>query len=131
MPGGRRSSRSGPQQKAVHVLVVEDDQELAATMARTLRQDGMAVDLAGNGDIALAMSCATRHDVVIVAHDLQPFTGDDLCKQLHERGCRSAFLLLLSAPTSAGPNGRATEHHLNKPFDVADLVARTRMLGTQ
>ena len=66
----------------MRVLVVEDEVPLADAVARGLRREGMAVDVAYDGDSGLEKAMITRYDVVVLDRDLPVMSGDDLCRQL-------------------------------------------------
>jgi DNA-binding response OmpR family regulator len=54
----------------VRVLVVEDEVPLADAVARGLRREGMAVDVAHDGDTGLEKAMVTRYDVLVLDRDL-------------------------------------------------------------
>ena len=60
----------------MRVLVVEDHRELAATIAVGLRREGMAVDLAFDGQEALRLTGREGYDVVVLDRDLPKLHGD-------------------------------------------------------
>ena len=67
---------------AVRVLVVEDEEALADAIARGLRREGMAVDVAGDGGVALEKAATNGYDVVVLDRDLPVVHGDDVCRSL-------------------------------------------------
>jgi DNA-binding response OmpR family regulator len=116
----------------MRVLVVEDHEELANTVAIGLRREGMAVDVALDGDAALRRAGITDYDVIVLDRDLPGVHGDRVCRTLVE-GDQRARVLMLTA--SAGIEDRVTglglgaDDYLPKPFAFAELVARVRALG--
>ena len=66
----------------MRVLVVEDEQALADAIARGLRREGMAVDVAGDGGSALEKAATNGYDVVVLDRDLPVVHGDDVCRTL-------------------------------------------------
>jgi len=66
----------------MRVLVVEDEQTLADAVARGLRREGMAVDVAYDGDSGHEKSAVTRYDVVVLDRDLPGMSGDRLCEEI-------------------------------------------------
>ncbi len=78
---GARCGRFG-QTGRVRVLVVEDEAALADAMARGLRREGMAVDVAYDGVDGHEKATVTRYDVVVLDRDLPGMSGDELCRQL-------------------------------------------------
>jgi len=115
----------------VRILVVDDDQELADTVALGLRRARMAVDVAYDGASALERALANEYEVVVLDRDLPAVHGDEVCSSLVAAGCRSRVLML----TAAGAmddlvDGLAlgADDYLAKPFDFPVLVARVGAL---
>jgi DNA-binding response OmpR family regulator len=122
--------RSGGQ--AMRVLVTEDDEVLAATVAAGLRREGMAVDVALDGAAALERVAVNRYDVVVHDRDLPGVHGDDVCRAL-AAGRSQSRVLMLTAARSVRDRVEGldlgADDYLPKPFDFAELVARIRALG--
>jgi DNA-binding response OmpR family regulator len=116
----------------MRVLVVEDHARLADSIARVLRREGMAVDVAYDGATALESTAIVDYDVVVLDRDLPAVHGDEVCRQLMEQPVRTRVLMLTAAGTLAdrveGLNIGADDY-LPKPFAYAELVARIRALG--
>jgi DNA-binding response OmpR family regulator len=116
----------------MRVLVVEDHTELADSVARVLRREGMAVDVAYDGDDALERSAVVDYDVVVLDRDLPVVHGDEVCRRLVGRQATARVLMLTASGTIAE---RVTgfslgaDDYLPKPFAYAELVARIRALG--
>ena len=116
----------------MRVLVVEDHRELAATIAVGLRREGMAVDIAFDGEDALRHAAGDRYDVILLDRDLPKIRGDDVCRALVARGSRSRVLILTAADTiedRVDGLGLGADDYLPKPFAFAELVARIRALA--
>src|SRR5262249_50486751 len=116
----------------MRVLVVEDHKELAATIAVGLRREGMAVDIAFDGEDALRHAAGDNYEVILLDRDLPRIHGDDVCRALVARGSRSRVLMLTAAATienRVDGLGLGADDYLPKPFAFAELVARIRALA--
>jgi DNA-binding response OmpR family regulator len=115
----------------MRLLVIEDDQEMAETVAIGLRQAGMAVDVALSGPAGLERALACDYDVVVLDRDLPGMHGDEVCGRLVAARCRSRVLMLTAAAGTADlvdGLGLGADDYLGKPFDFAELVARISAL---
>jgi DNA-binding response OmpR family regulator len=115
----------------VRVLVVEDHQELAETVAAGLRREGMAVDVAFDGAAALERTLVNRYDVVVLDRDLPVLHGDQVCTSLVAAGYPGRVLMLTAATRiddRVDGLGLGADDYLPKPFAFAELVARVRAL---
>src|SRR5213080_3889439 len=116
----------------MRVLIVEDHRELAATIAVGLRREGMAVDIAFDGEDALRHAARDSYDVILLDRDLPKVHGDDVCRALITRGSRSRVLMLTAAATiESRVDGLSlgADDYLPKPFAFAEVVARIRALA--
>jgi DNA-binding response OmpR family regulator len=116
----------------MRVLVVEDEHNLADAIVRGLRRQGMAVDVAYDGDRGHEMVFVTRYDVVVLDRDLPGVPGDRICADIAASGALTRVLML----TAAGDVADRVEglhlgadDYLPKPFAFDELVARVRALG--
>jgi DNA-binding response OmpR family regulator len=116
----------------MRVLVAEDEPRVAEAVARGLRREGMAVDVAYDGGSALDKARLNPYDVVVLDRDLPVVHGDDVCRALRAEEPESRVLMLTAA---AGVedlvDGLAlgADDYMPKPFAFAELVARLRALG--
>src|ERR1700722_11947305 len=111
----------------MRVLVIEDDEELAETVAAGLRQAQMAVDVAPDGEAGLSSAFVHEYEVTGLDRDLPAIHGDEVCARLVAAGGRSRVLML----TGAAENedlidglGLGADDYLTQPFAFAVLVAR-------
>jgi DNA-binding response OmpR family regulator len=120
------------QRGGVRVLIVEDERPLADAIARGLRREGMAVDVALDGDCGHEKVSITRYDVVVLDRDLPGMSGDQLCREIVAGGALSRVLMLTA---SGGVADRVqglslgADDYLTKPFAFPELVARVRALA--
>jgi two-component system, OmpR family, response regulator MprA len=112
------------------VLVVEDDQEIADVLRRTLRQEGHDVRSAGDGEQALAAAAEFMPDLVILDLGLPKLDGVEVLRRL--RADDDVPVLILTARSDlddrvAGLDTGADDY-LVKPFERQELLARMRAL---
>jgi DNA-binding response OmpR family regulator len=116
----------------MRVLVVEDFEPMARAIGTGLRREGMAVDVAHDGNDALERLAVTSYDVVVLDRDLPGVHGDQICRRL-AAGRSPSRILMLTA--SGGLTDRVeglnlgADDYLAKPFDFPELTARVRALG--
>ncbi|MGH2717963.1 MAG: response regulator transcription factor [Actinomycetota bacterium] len=116
----------------MRVLLAEDDQVLAGAVALGLRREGMAVDVALDGDDALYRLEVTQYDVVVLDRDLPGTHGDEICRTL-VAGRSASRVLMLTAAGSVKDRvdgfALGADDYLAKPFEFAELIARIRAVG--
>ena len=115
----------------MRVQVVEDERDLASAIARGLRRDGFAVDLAYDGASGLEKARVHGYDVVVLDRDLPVVHGDQVCRELIATGVEAGVIMLTAAgrieDRIAGLDLGADDY-LPKPFDFGELKARIRAL---
>jgi DNA-binding response OmpR family regulator len=115
----------------VRVLVIEDAPRLANTIAEGLRDQGIAVDVAYDGNEAAGRLRLNPYDVVVLDRDLPGIHGDTLCQMISESD-QPAMILMLTA--ASAPDERVAglslgaDDYLPKPFHFPELVLRVRAL---
>ena len=115
----------------MRVLVIEDDAELAETIAVFLRRRQLAVDVAFDGPGGLDRALFTNYDVVVLDRDLPGMHGDDVCAEITAAGLRSRVLMLTAASSiedRVDGLDKGADDYLSKPFALAELAARIRAL---
>jgi two-component system, OmpR family, response regulator len=114
------------------VLVVEDEEKLAALLARGLREEGHSADVAGRGEDALWMARAIDYDAILLDVMLPGQDGFSTCRSLREAGVWSPVLMLTARDAIEnrveGLDAGADDY-LVKPFSFAELLARLRALA--
>jgi DNA-binding response OmpR family regulator len=116
----------------VRVLIAEDEGRLADAIARGLRREGMAVDLAPDGTEALVKARVVRYDVLVLDRDLPGIHGDEVCRTVRGERPETGILMLTAAGTLEDVVeglSLGADDYLPKPFRFAELVARIRALG--
>jgi DNA-binding response OmpR family regulator len=114
----------------MRVLVVEDRQMMADSIARSLRREGMAVDVAYDGRAALGLALVNGYEVVVLDRDLPGVHGDEVCRQL-AGGPARILMLTASGTVEDRVDGLSlgADDYLPKPFALVELIARIRALG--
>jgi two-component system, cell cycle response regulator len=110
------------------LLLVQDEPTQQLLMERLLTQVGYQVEIATNGDDALAMIKTGRFQLVLTDWEMPGMDGVTLCRQVREANLPALYILLL---TSNGGVGHAVEglraganDFIRKPADATELVAR-------
>jgi len=115
----------------MRLLIAEDDVKLAGALARGLRGEGYAVDIAASGDQALFQARVYEYDAVILDIMLPGSDGISVCRELRAEG-RWSPVIMLTALDGVGDRIRGldvgADDYLVKPFDFGELVARLRAL---
>ncbi|HLI59366.1 MAG TPA: response regulator transcription factor [Solirubrobacteraceae bacterium] len=116
----------------MRVLIAEDEVRLADAIARGLRRQGMAVDLAADGEAALAKARVVRYDVLVLDRDLPRLHGDEVCRVVRHERPEAGILMLTAAGTlqdMVEGLSLGADDYLAKPFRFAELVARIHALA--
>ncbi len=116
----------------MRVLIAEDEQRLADAIARGLRREGMAVDLAPDGTDALIKARVVRYDVIVLDRDLPGMHGDDVCRTVRGERPETGILMLTAAAALEDlveGLSMGADDYLPKPFRFAELVARIHALA--
>ena len=116
----------------MRVLIVEDERKLADLLARGLREEGHAADIAGDGEQAVWMAQAARFDVIVLDVMLPGLDGFAVCGRLRAQGVWTPVLMLTARDAVedrvAGLDAGADDY-LAKPFAFDELLARLRSLA--
>jgi len=112
------------------VLVVEDDEEIAQVLQRSLRLEGYEVRVAGDGETALDQSAAFNPDLVILDLGLPKLDGMEVARRL--RSADDVPILMLTARDALESRveglDAGADDYLVKPFERQELLARLRAL---
>jgi DNA-binding response OmpR family regulator len=113
------------------ILFVEDSERLRNTVAEGLRRSGFSVDIAEDGERALAFASLNQYDIVVLDLMLPKLDGYDVLRKLRRDG-NSVSILILSAKDQVDDRIKGLElgadDFLVKPFSFDELVARIRAL---
>jgi DNA-binding response OmpR family regulator len=116
---------------AMRVLLVEDEPNAAHVLAKGLREQTYAVDVATDGDTAIFQVGTTDYDAVILDVMLPVRDGFAVCRTIRESGCSVPILMVTARDAvEARIEGLdcGADDYLVKPFDFGELLARLRAL---
>ncbi|MGA2260908.1 MAG: response regulator transcription factor [Acidobacteriota bacterium] len=115
----------------MRVLVVEDARPMAEALAKGLREQGYAVDVAGDGETAIQQAEINQYDAIVLDVMLPQRDGFAVCRALREQGLSVPVLMLTARDAVedrvAGLDVGADDY-LTKPFAFKELLARLRAL---
>ncbi|MEA2404825.1 MAG: two-component system, OmpR family, response regulator [Thermoleophilaceae bacterium] len=116
----------------MRILIVEDDERLAATLRRGFEAEGAAVDVAPAGEDALWKAASTAYTVILLDRMLPGIDGIETCSRLRAREVWAPILMLTARDAVQdrveGLNSGADDY-LVKPFSFEELLARVRALA--
>ena len=115
----------------MRILLVEDESRVAGFIAKGLREQAYAVDIARDGEQALYRAAVEEYDLVILDVLIPIKDGHAVCRELRGSGFRTPILMLTARDAVddrvAGLDSGADDY-LTKPFDFKELLARLRAL---
>ena len=114
----------------MRILIVEDEPDLLASLARALREEGYAVDTAVDGEDGLFNAQSIDYDALVLDVMLPKLDGWEVLKRL--RKTKRTPVLMLTARDASRDRVRGldtgADDYVVKPFDLAELLARLRAL---
>ena len=115
----------------MRVLYVEDATFLAEAVKHNLEKQGIAVDLANNGEDGLENAMSDIYDCVILDIMLPKLSGTDILKRMREKNIQTPVIMLSAlseVETKISHLDHGADDYLAKPFKTAELVARIKAL---
>jgi two-component system copper resistance phosphate regulon response regulator CusR len=115
----------------MRLLLIEDEQKVADVIARGLRAERFAVDVAYDGDSGWEMASNTEYDLLILDLMLPGLNGTELLRRLRRKGGKAPVLVLTARDTTKNKveNFEAgADDYLTKPFAFAELLVRVKAL---
>lgn len=115
----------------MRLLLVEDEEDAARMIAKGLRQESYAVDIAGDGLSAIEKALSHLYDLLILDVRLPLKDGWNVCRELRSAGLQ-APILMLTASGSTGDRIKGldlgADDYIVKPFEIGEFLARVRAL---
>ena len=115
----------------MRILLVEDDSRIAAFVAKGLRENSYAVDIASDGEKATYMAEINSYDLFILDINLPLKDGFAVCNELRENGNLKPVLMLTARDAvddRISGLDTGADDYLIKPFEFRELLARLRAL---
>lgn len=111
-----------------HILIVDDEQELAELLAVYLRNSGYRVTLCGDGACALRCVKQEHVDLAILAVMLPDMSGFDICRTIREEHFFPIIMLTAKIEDNDKIYGLTlgADDYITKPFNPLEVVARVR-----
>lgn len=117
----------------MHILVVEDNSDIAANIGDFLADKGHVVDFAGDGVTGLHLAGREDFDAIVLDLTLPGMDGLELCRRLRQDARKMTPVLMLTArdalPDKLDGFAAGADDYLVKPFAGEELLARVRALG--
>lgn len=116
----------------MRVLIVEDDQKLVSYLKKSLEAEGLSVDVAFDGNVALDKALAQSYDVITLDIMLPELNGYQVCQNLRSSGVPTPILMLTAKDgeyDEADALDVGADDFLRKPFSMVVLLARIRALA--
>jgi two-component system OmpR family response regulator len=116
----------------MRILIVEDEPKMAALVARALREEGHAADVAAQGEDALWMAQAAPYDAIVLDVMLPGVDGFEVLRRLRADGVWTPVLMLTARDAvgdRVGGLDAGADDYLTKPFSFAELFARLRAIA--
>jgi two-component system, OmpR family, copper resistance phosphate regulon response regulator CusR len=115
----------------MRILLVEDEPAAARMLAKGLREQSYAVDVAADGEAAVYQAGVNDYDLVILDVMLPRKDGFEVCRELRAEGLTFPILMLTARdapPDRVAGLDMGADDYLTKPFDFHELLARLRAL---
>lgn len=117
--------------KVARILIVDQDENLAAAVSNWLQIDGHVVEAVGDSNSALALMMKLPYDILILNLLLNGINGMELCRQYRQEGGLARVLMLTSGDAHVAKEDvfdSGADDYVTKPFNPREISARIRAL---
>ena len=118
--------------KSINVLIVEDHQALAQTIADHLEMAGITVDFAADGITGLHLAVSNSYDAVILDVMLPGINGFEICEKIRKEAKSDVPIIMLTARDQIADKlqgfNNGADDYLAKPFNPDELIARLQSM---
>lgn len=130
-PGGPTAQRDPDQPK--RILIVDDEEEVRASMREYLESNGYAIVEAADGEEALAKTFTEKPDLLLLDLRLPKVDGYQVCQTLKGNPITSVIPIIMVTALNATPQKvkgieYGADDYIEKPFDLEELLARVKMV---
>ncbi len=116
----------------MNILLIEDNQDLAANLADYLEEQGHVIDAATDGITGLHLAVVNDYDIIVLDLMLPGMNGLDVCRKLRDEAQKDTPVLMLTARDTVDDKlagfSSGTDDYLVKPFSLRELHARLQAL---
>lgn len=115
----------------MRVLLVEDEEKLAAFLEKGLKSEGFAVDIAPDGETGLKYAFMNEYDIILLDVNLPKMSGYEICKSIREENSRVPILFLTgmgAVEEKVKGLGLGGDDYITKPFHFDELMARVQAM---
>ena len=118
----------------MRLLIVEDEEKLAAGLARGFEKYGYASDILHNGNDAINRISLYRNEYAVIILDLMlpGAPGEEICRIVREMGVTTPIIILTARDTTESKVdvlNRGADDYMAKPFSFEELLARVQALS--
>lgn len=122
------ATQINPRTPAGSVLVVEDDQQIREVIQWVLEDEGLSVELAGDGEQAIELASRSRPSLVVLDMNLPRLSGEEVARRIHDLYGDTVPIMIVTADGHAPAKAQRAGAFafLRKPFDLAALITTVR-----
>ncbi len=113
------------------ILIIEDDERILQFVRRGLEEEGYLIETSTTGMLGLQLATHTEYDLLLLDLMLPDISGQEICRQLRQRGINTPILMLTAMDTLEDKiEGLhiGADDYLTKPFAFDELIARIQAL---